>query len=73
MNKYIIIGIILFALPIGISAQKSADDILIQIEKNNTTLLALRKKADAQKIGNKTGIYLQNPELEFNYLWGNPS
>lgn len=57
----------------NISAQKSVDDILIQIEKNNTTLSALRKNSDAQKAGNKTGIFLQNPELEFNYLWGTPS
>lgn len=73
MNKYLIIGLILFALPLGLSAQKSVDDILIQIEKNNTTLSALRKSIDAQKVGNKTGIFLQNPEVEFNYLWGNPS
>lgn len=60
-------------MPLGLSAQKSVDDILIQIEKNNTTLSALRKSIDAQKVGNKTGIFLQNPEVEFNYLWGNPS
>lgn len=73
MNKYLIIVVILFALPLGLSAQKSVDDILIQIEKNNTTLSALRKNTDANKIGNKTGIFLQNPEIEFNYLLGNPS
>jgi len=33
----------------------------------------LRKSAEADKIGNRTGIYIQNPEVEFNYLWGNPS
>ncbi|KKL22687.1 hypothetical protein LCGC14_2432960, partial [marine sediment metagenome] len=38
---------------------------------NNTTLSALKEKAVANKLGNKTGIYMQNPEVEFNYLWGN--
>ncbi len=33
----------------------------------------MRKSAEAEKLGNKTGIYLQNPEFEFHYLWNNPS
>ena len=55
------------------SAQNSIDALLTEIENNNTTLSALRKTVDAEKIGNKTGIQLQNPEVEFHYLWGNPS
>jgi cobalt-zinc-cadmium efflux system outer membrane protein len=54
-------------------SQNNIDKILTEVDKNNTTLSALRKNADAQKIGNKTDIYLHNPEIEFNYLWGNPS
>jgi outer membrane protein TolC len=54
-------------------AQNSIDTVLSEVEKNNTTLSALRKQVNAQKLGNRTGIYLQNPEFEFNYLWGNPS
>ncbi|MBK6964392.1 MAG: hypothetical protein IPH20_10765 [Bacteroidales bacterium] len=42
------------------------------IERNNTTLSALRKSVEAEKLGNRTGIYLQNPEAGFNYLWGVP-
>ena len=48
------------------------DKIITEVEKNNTTLIALRKKADAELIGNKTGLYLKNPEFAFNYLWGSP-
>lgn len=73
MNKYILTVLAIFALPLMLSAQKSIDDILMNIENNNTTLSALRKSTDAQKVGNKTGIFMQNPELEFNFLWGNPS
>lgn len=73
MNTYIKIVIVLLFLPVSLFAQNNVDKVLSQIEKNNTTLSALRKSADAQKIGNKTGAFLKNPEVEFNYLWGNPS
>ncbi len=65
--------IISLILSSGLSAQSTIESILTGIEKNNTTLSALRKTVEAEKIGNKTGIYLQNPEIEFNYLWGTPS
>lgn len=54
-------------------SQDNIESILKEIEKNNTMLSALRSKAEAEKLGNKTGIYLQNPEVEFHYLWSNPS
>jgi outer membrane protein TolC len=46
--------------------------VLVSIEENNTTLKALRESAEAQKLENRTGIYLPNPEVGFNYLWGTP-
>ena len=70
----IIITIVSFIiLSSNIFAQNTIDTVLAQVEKNNTRLLALRKTTEAEKIGNKTGIYLQNPELGFNYLWGSPA
>lgn len=72
--KYIILAIIsILACNSSLFAQYTIDNVLVEIEKNNTTLLALQKRAEADKLGNKTGIYLTNPEVEFNYLWGNPS
>lgn len=72
--KHIIIALIGFIVfSSSLYAQNKIDSVLVEIEKNNTTLSALHKRAEADKIGNKTGIYLQNPEVEFNYLWGNPS
>lgn len=71
MKKIIIALISLTAFQINLYAQNNVDSVLAQIERNNTTLAALQKGADADKIGNKTGNYLQNPEIEFNYLWGN--
>lgn len=67
----LIISISVFSFPLF--AQNAVDKVISEVEKNNTTLVALRKNVDAEKIGNKTGIYLQNPEVAFNYLWGNPS
>lgn len=54
-------------------AQGKADRVVSEVERNNTGLSALRQKAAAQKLGNKTGIYLDNPEIGFNYLWGSPT
>ena len=47
--------------------------VLNSIETNNTTLTALRKAAEAQKLENKTDIFLPNPEVGLNYLWSDPS
>ena len=70
--KNIIIAIIsLLTCNSSLFAQYTVDRVLVEIEKNNTTLSALQKRAEADKLGNKTGNYLQNPEIEFNYLWGN--
>ena len=57
---------------ISLSAQNSVKTALKAIEENNKTLKALKETAEAQKLENKTGIYLSNPEVGFNYLWGNP-
>jgi outer membrane protein TolC len=71
--KNIIVLVIILALGSSLLAQNNIDSVLAQIERNNTTLSALQKRAEADKIDNKTGNYLQNPELELNYVWGNPS
>ncbi len=55
----------------SLMAQTSIENVLHEIEQNNTILQALRQQAEAEKIGNKTGIYLANPEVEYHYLWGN--
>lgn len=66
---------IIFSILIGtISfAQNNINNILSEIEKNNTGLISLRKNLDAEELANKTGLYLDNPEIGFNYLWGNPT
>ncbi|MDR0367742.1 MAG: TolC family protein, partial [Bacteroidales bacterium] len=55
------------------TAQSGYDALLQQIETNSTTLSVLRQQMEVQQLGNRTGVYLANPEVEFNYLWGSPS
>jgi len=54
----------------SVSAQTSTETILRQIEENNPQLKAAAAEADAEKIENRSGALLENPEFEFNYLWG---
>ncbi|MDR2765228.1 MAG: TolC family protein [Tannerella sp.] len=67
---------ILFLLAVwtsfSLAAQDNIDRVLSSVEANNTTLKALREGLEAQKLENRTGIFLENPELGFNYLWGTP-
>lgn len=72
MHKIKIVLLLLFS-SFSMFAQNTIENVVKEIETNNTTLVALRKSVDARKIGNKTGIFLQNPNVAFNYLWGNPT
>ena len=54
-----------------VNQMTAQEAVLLQIEENNTLLSSLRHQADAEKISNKTGIYLENPEVEYGYAWGN--
>lgn len=71
--KKLIISILLISAGLTAMAQSGYETVLQQIEANSTTLNALREQMEAQKLGNRTGIYLANPEVEFHYLWGNPN
>lgn len=71
--KKIILTLIAIVATSSLFAQNSIDELLNTIEQNNTTLKALRESADAQKLGQRTGLSLPDPEIGFNYLWGNPS
>ena len=73
MKQLTIISIFITAFTFNLFAQSNIDQTVGSVKQNNTMLSALRKKADADKIGNKTDTYLQNPEIEFAYLWGSPA
>lgn len=65
---YILLLSPLFAL--NINAQDVFGQILADVEANNTTLKAYREQANADKIGNKTGLNMSNPEVDFGHKWG---
>lgn len=71
MRKYIILLAVLFSA--NLNAQDTFNDVLKAVFTNNTTIKASLEKAKADKIGNRTGINMENPEVEFGYLWGSPS
>jgi len=73
MKTISLILITIFISCYNLIAQNSIERVLVEIGMNNTSLIALKKKVEADKIGNRTGIYLSNPELDFNYLFGNPA
>lgn len=60
-------------LSTGFVFSQSYERVLRDIEQNNTTLKALRAQADAQKMESRKDIHLDNPEVEFGYLWGSPT
>ncbi len=54
-------------------AQNNIEQLLSDIEHNNTTLNALSKQLDARRLENRTGIFLDNPAFEYAYQWGDPA
>ena len=65
-----LILIILLYLPIFSYGQSSVEEILKEIERNNPELQALSAEVEAERIANRSETLLDNPEVEFNYLWG---
>ena len=72
MKKRISILTILLVGTLTMSAQHF-ETVMQDIERNNTTLAALQAQTDATQWNNRTGLAPDNPEVEFGYLWGNPT
>jgi outer membrane protein TolC len=72
MRQAIIIIIIAAISFQSLWAQEGIEAIVNQIEKNNSSLSALHKRTEAEKLNHKTGIFLENPEAEFAHFWGKP-
>jgi len=70
--KKIVFTLLLLCTLIPAGAQNEIEKILQEVEANSTTLQALQKQIEAQKLGNKTGIWLPNPEVTYGHLWGTP-
>jgi len=70
--KNISIIIVSFSLFVSSLMAQDTEKILTDIAQNNSKLIALESAMEADKLNNKTGIFLSNPEFEFHYLWGKP-
>lgn len=57
--------------PYLLAAQSSFTDFLTSIETNNKSLAAARSMSKAEQLEAKTGIYLENPTVSYDYLSGN--
>lgn len=67
MMKKIIISIFLLCSLLGMRAQNQIDVVLKSIELNNMQLKALRELSTAEKLENRTGNNLANPEVEITH------
>lgn len=73
MKKILNIAFLLILVGQVAFSQTSFEHYLSEIESNNGKLKAMKKEVEAEKMANLSDIYLENPEVEFNYLWGNPN
>ena len=67
----IILSVMTFMTVFSLNAQNDLQSVLGMIEQNNTTLKALRSTSDAEKLENRTGLNLSDPEVGFGYMWNN--
>ncbi|TRX20499.1 TolC family protein [Flavobacterium franklandianum] len=72
MKNNIILFLVTMSLSLGYS-QSTIDITLIEISKNNKTILANTQYWNAQKVQYKTGNSLYNPTVEYDYLNGSPA
>ncbi len=72
MKRISILLLALTSLSAPLFASETIASVSATVENNNSSLKALRTAIEAKKLENKTGIYLPDPEVEFNYLFGTP-
>lgn len=63
----------LLLLAMKVNGQESIDSVLVNIEKNNKTLIANTKYWEAKNLEYQTGLTPGNPKVEYDYLFGTPS
>ncbi len=71
--KKIILFLFLISICSTAFSQLPFDNVLREIESNNTLLKAYRAENEALQLQNLTGLNLADPEVSFAYMWGQPS
>lgn len=72
MKNMIILALVLFSFQGNSFAQKSIDAVLAEIERNNLTLQAVKKAGEAENLHNSTGLTLENPQVNYDFMVGRP-
>jgi hypothetical protein len=70
MNKTLYLFAFILISRVGDS--QVPDSLLKSIEVNNPMIKASVKWLESEKIRSRTGIYPDNPDVSYNYLWGSP-
>ncbi|HEU0136837.1 MAG TPA: TolC family protein, partial [Flavobacterium sp.] len=73
MKNKLFIVLIMLASGASLRGQSNMEKTLASISKNNKTILANAAAGDAQKLQFTTGLRLNNPVAEFDYLSGSPA
>lgn len=56
-----------------VKAQSSLEQVLAEVEKNNKTLQAQKQLWEAEKLLHKTGIWLNDPTISYDFMYGTPN
>ncbi|HXK76519.1 MAG TPA: TolC family protein [Bacteroidaceae bacterium] len=74
INTLYLLILFLVTGSLSVTAQGTLyQDVLQQISANNLQLRQLAQEKKATQTLSKTQLYLENPEMEFAYMWGAPS
>lgn len=69
--RYIHAAVLALLTSLPLMAQNNIADVLLQIEANNVSLQAMRHENEALRQQNRSEITLPDPEVGFEYGWGN--
>lgn len=70
MNKKILLILTMSLAVCASSFAQTVTDVLRSVEENNPSLRSARLDLQAGELENRSEAMLENPEFEFNYLWG---
>jgi outer membrane protein TolC len=65
--------LLLALLPVAGMPQSSLDSVIAAAKGANPQLVAARFRMEAEIKESRTGLPLENPEMIFDYLWGDPA
>ncbi len=71
--KIVVINLLILAVLVNVNGQSNVETVLTSVEKNNKSLVASRQFWEAKKMEYKTGLTLQNPTVQGQYLFGSPA